>query len=221
MSTIIKICGLRTPETLSAASHAGADWVAFNFFPASPRFVSLDEARLLGAQVKHPTKKVALVVNADDAAIADIISGLKPDFLQLHGTETPERVAAVRATFGLPVIKAIGIGDADDLVAMRRFESVADWLLMDAKPPKGAVLPGGNGVRFDWKLLAGLDLAKPFMVSGGLDPSNVAEALLVSGAQGVDVSSGVESAPGVKDPDRIKAFIEAAREADRIRLGKD
>ena len=195
--------------------------MAFNFFAPSPRFVSLDEARSLGAEVTHPTKKVALVVNADDAALSAIVEALKPDLLQLHGAETPERMAAIRATFGLPVIKAFGIADADDLIALRPYESVADWLLLDAKPPKGAALPGGNGVRFDLKLLAGLDLAKPFMVSGGLDPANVAEALLVSGAQGVDVSSGVESAPGVKDPERIKAFIHAAREADRLRLGKD
>jgi len=171
--------------------------------------------------VQRRAKKIALMVDADDDAIAAIVDALRPDMLQLHGSEAPERVAAIRATFGLPLIKAVGISDSDDIKAARSYESVADWLLLDAKPPKGADLPGGNGVRFDWNLLAGLDLAKPFMVSGGLDPANVAEALRVSNAQGVDVSSGVESTPGVKDPARIKAFIEAAREADRIRLGRN
>jgi len=160
------------------------------------------------------------MVDANDDAIAAIVDALRPDMLQLHGSEAPERVASIRATFGLPLIKAVGISDSDDIKAARSYESVADWLLLDAKPPKDAVLPGGNGVRFDWSLLAGLDLAKPFMVSGGLDPANVAEAIGVSNAQGVDVSSGVESAPGIKDAARIKAFIEAAREADRIRLGR-
>jgi phosphoribosylanthranilate isomerase len=221
MSTIIKICGLKTPETLAAAINAGADWVAFNFFMPSPRFVPLEVARLLGYQVKHPVKKIALLVDSDDDAIAAIIDALKPDMLQLHGSEAPERVAAIRATFGLPLIKAVGISNSDDIKTARGYETVADWLLLDAKPPKGADLPGGNGVRFDWHLLAGLDLAKPFMVSGGLDPANIAEAIRISAAQGVDVSSGVESAPGVKDPVRIKAFIEAAREADKARLGRN
>jgi len=221
MSTIIKICGLKTPETLAVALNAGADWVGFVFFAKSPRHITHHEAQALGNLVQGRAKKIALMVDADDDAIAAIVDALRPDMLQLHGSEAPERVASIRATFGLPLIKAVGISDSDDIKAARSYESVADWLLLDAKPPKGADLPGGNGVRFDWNLLAGLDLAKPFMISGGLDPANVAEALRVSNAQGVDVSSGVESAPGVKDPVRIKAFIEAAREADRIRLGRN
>ena len=213
MSLIIKICGLKTPETLEAAIAAGADWVGFVFFAKSPRNVSLDEAKAFGQIVGSRAKKVALSVDADDAALADIEKALKPDFHQLHGHETSARVAAIRAKFGRPVIKAIGIAEAGDLEAARAYETAADWLLLDAKPPKNAALPGGNGLTFDWQLLAGLDLEKPFMVSGGLDPSNVGEAIATSHPAGVDVSSGVETAPGVKDPAKIRAFIEAARRA--------
>lgn len=213
MSLIVKICGLKTPETLEAAITAGADWVGFVFFAKSPRNVSLDEAKALGQIVGSRAKKVALSVDADDAALADIEKALKPDFHQLHGHETPARVAAIRAKFGRPVIKAIGIAEAADLETARAYETAADWLLLDAKPPKNAALPGGNGLTFDWQLLAGLDLEKPFMVSGGLDPSNVGEAIAISHPAGVDVSSGVETAPGVKDPAKIRAFIEAARRA--------
>ena len=213
MSLIVKICGLKTPETLEAAITAGADWVGFVFFAKSPRNVSLDEAKALGKIVGSRAKKVALSVDADDAALADIEKALKPDFHQLHGHETPARVAAIRAKFGRPVIKAIGIAEAADLETARAYETAADWLLLDAKPPKNAALPGGNGLTFDWQLLAGLDLEKPFMVSGGLDPSNVGEAIAISHPAGVDVSSGVETAPGVKDPAKIRAFIEAARRA--------
>lgn len=213
MSLIVKICGLKTPETLEAAITAGADWVGFVFFAKSPRNVSLDEAKALGKIVGSRAKKVALSVDADDAALADIEKALKPDFHQLHGHETPARVAAIRARFGRPVIKAIGIAEAADLETARAYETAADWLLLDAKPPKNAALPGGNGLTFDWQLLAGLDLEKPFMVSGGLDPSNVGEAIAISHPAGVDVSSGVETAPGVKDPAKIRAFIEAARRA--------
>jgi len=213
MSLIIKICGLKTPETLEAAIAAGADWVGFVFFAKSPRNVSLDEAEALGQIVGSRAKKVVLSVDADDAALADIEKALKPDFHQLHGHETPERVAAIRAKFGRPVIKAIGIAEAADLETARDYETATDWLLLDAKPPKNATLPGGNGLTFDWQLLAGLDLEKPFMVSGGLDPSNVGEAIAISHPAGVDVSSGVETAPGVKDPAKIRAFIELARRA--------
>lgn len=213
MSLIVKICGLKTPETLEAAITAGADWVGFVFFAKSPRNVSLDEAKAIGKIVGSRAKKVALSVDADDAALADIEKALKPDFHQLHGHETPARVAAIRARFGRPVIKAIGIAEAADLETARAYETAADWLLLDAKPPKNAALPGGNGLTFDWQLLAGLDLEKPFMVSGGLDPSNVGEAIAISHPAGVDVSSGVETAPGVKDPAKIRAFIEAARRA--------
>ncbi len=221
MALTIKICGLKTHESLQAALDAGANWVGFVFFSKSPRHVSLEEAKLLGAAVKGRAVKVALMVDADDAAIAAIIAALQPDMLQLHGHESPARVAAIRATFGLPVIKAVGVAGAVDLIEARQYEKIADWLLLDAKPPKDATLPGGNGVPFDWNLLAGLDLAKPFMVSGGLDPSNVAKAIAISHAAGVDVSSGVESAPGVKDIGKINAFMVAAREAGKTALGKD
>ena len=220
MATVIKICGLSTPDTLDAAIHAGADWVAFNFFPKSPRYVSLIEARTLNRYVAGRVKTVALLVDPDDAALEAVIEAVHPDLIQLHGKETPERVEAIKARFGLPIIKAVGVSEASDIEAARAY-SAADWLLLDAKPPKDATLPGGNGVAFDWKLLAGLDLAKPFMVSGGLDPSNVAEAIAISNAAGVDVSSGVESAPGVKDVARINAFIKAARLADQSGHGKD
>lgn len=213
MSLIIKICGLKTPETLEAAIAAGADWVGFVFFAKSPRNVLLDEAKVLGQIVGSRAKKVALSVDADDAALADIEKALTPDLHQLHGHEAPERVAAIRARFGRPVIKAVGIAEAADLEAARAYETAADWLLLDAKPPKNAALPGGNGLPFDWQLLAGLDLQKPFMVSGGLDPSNVGEAIAISHPAGVDVSSGVETAPGIKDAAKIRAFIEAARRA--------
>jgi phosphoribosylanthranilate isomerase len=215
MSMIIKICGLKTPETLDAAIEAGADWVGFVFFPKSPRHVTHDLARMLGQIAGARVKKVALSVDADDAALDAIEKALSPDFHQLHGHESPERVAAIRERFGRPVIKALGIAEAADIKAARAYTPAADWLLLDAKPPKNADLPGGNGVSFDWRLLAGLDLEKPFMVSGGLDPSNVGQAIAISRPAGVDVSSGVETAPGLKDPAKIRAFIEAARAASR------
>jgi phosphoribosylanthranilate isomerase len=212
MPLTIKICGLRTSETLDAAVQAGADWVAFNFFAKSPRSVSLDEARMLSRHLAHRAKAVALLVDPDDASLEAVIDAAHPDFIQLHGKETPDRVAAIKARFGLPLIKAVGVSEAADIEAARAY-SAADWILLDAKPPKGADLPGGNGVRFDWNLLFGLDLGKPFMVSGGLDPSNVGTAIRLSHPAGVDVASGVESAPGVKDRSKIAAFVTAARQA--------
>ncbi len=213
MSTLVKICGLRTPETLDAALDAGADMVGFVFFPKSPRHVSTAEAAMLGARTGDRARKVALTVDASDDELAAIVDALHPDILQLHGHETPARTAAVRARFGLPVMTVVGVSAPDDLAGIAERAAAADLVLFDAKPPKDAALPGGNGVSFDWNILAGLDLGKPFMVSGGLDAGNVAEALARTGAGGADVSSGVESAPGVKDPRRIKAFIEAARHA--------
>ena len=155
-------------------------------------------------------------MDADDATLMAIETALAPDIHQLHGHETPERVAALRARFGHPVMKAVGIGGAEDLQTAKSYQTGADWLLLDAKPPKNAILPGGNGVAFDWRLLAGLDLEKPFMVSGGLDPANVGEAIALSRPAGVDISSGVETAPGVKDPEKIRAFVAAARAAERV-----
>ena len=212
MDLTVKICGLRTPETLHAAIEAGADWVGFVFFPKSPRHVSLDEARALGPLVAGRAQKVALLVDAPDAMIADVIAALQPDFLQLHGHETPERVGEIKQRFGVPLIKAVGIAGQDDLIQARAYERVVDWMLYDAKPPKQAVLPGGNGVSFDWTLLKEAGKQHHFMLSGGLDADNVANALAITGAAGVDVSSGVESAPGIKDTKRIKAFMAAVRQ---------
>lgn len=215
MSLIIKICGLKTPETLEAAIAAGTDWVGFVFFPKSPRHVTLELAKELGRIAGTRVKKIALSVDADDAALDAIEAALNPDMHQLHGHESPKRIGSVRARSGRKIIKAVGIADAVDLQTARTFSDAADWLLLDAKPPKNAVHPGGNGMPFDWQLLAGLDLEKPFMVSGGLDPSNVGDAIAISRPAGVDVSSGVETAPGIKDPEKIRAFVAAARAAAR------
>ena len=213
MDLTVKLCGLRTPETLHAAIEAGADWVGFVFFPKSPRHVSLDEAKALAPLVAGRAKKVALLVDPSDTMIAGVIAALQPDFLQLHGHETPERVSEIKQRFGVPLIKAVGIAGQDDLIRARAYESMVDWMLYDAKPPKQAVLPGGNGVSFDWTLLKDAGKQHHFMLSGGLDAGNVANALAITGAAGVDVSSGVESAPGIKDPERIKAFMAAVRQS--------
>lgn len=210
---LIKICGLSTPETLEAALAAGADMVGFVFFEKSPRHIGYDLAARLGAQVSGRARKTALSVDADDARLDAIVAALAPDGLQLHGKESPERVAAVKARYGLPVLKAIGVSGAADLERAAAYHGVADWLLLDAKPPKDAAHPGGNGVTFDWTLLKHLDRTLPFMLSGGLDPANVAEAIRISTPDGVDVSSGVEDRPGVKNPDKIRAFVETARRA--------
>ncbi len=212
MSLIIKICGLSTQETLDAALTAGADMVGFVFFDKSPRYISLETARGLGGQVGGTALKVALTVDADDATLAAIIAELKPQLLQLHGTETPERVFDVRTRFGLPVMKAVGLAQKEDLAAIAPFEAVADWLLLDAKAAPDATLPGGNGEAFDWGLLHDLKIAKPWLLAGGLRPENVATAIGISGAPGIDVSSGVESLPGVKDVAKIRAFIANARQ---------
>jgi phosphoribosylanthranilate isomerase len=211
MTLLVKICGLSTPETLDAALEAGADMVGFMFFPRSPRNVSLHAARDLGARVKGRAEKVAITVDADDATLADIVDMLQPDLLQLHGKETPARVGAIRQRFGLPAMKVLGIESRADLGAIPLYATIADRLLFDARAPRDATRPGGLGKPFDWRLLEGLDPSIPFMLSGGLDAGNVAQALRVSRAAGVDVSSGVESAPGVKDPEKIRAFISAAR----------
>jgi phosphoribosylanthranilate isomerase len=213
ISLLIKICGLRTEEALDAALDAGADLVGFVFFAPSPRNLDLATARALGARVKGRAEKVALTVDADDALLAAIVAALAPDMLQLHGRESPERVAAVKARFGLPVMKAIPIEEARDLAIVPAYARVTDRLLFDARPPRDATRPGGLGRPFDWRLLQNLDPGLPFMLSGGLDAGNVAEALRITRAPGVDVSSGVERAPGEKDPEKIRAFIRAAREA--------
>jgi phosphoribosylanthranilate isomerase len=209
----IKICGLSTAEALETALDAGADMVGFVFFEASPRNIGLEHARRLGARVRGRAKKVALTVDATDDQLARIIEALAPDMLQLHGREEVDRVVVVRTRFGLPVIKALPVAAREDLAPVRLYAKVADRLLFDARAPRGATRPGGLGKAFDWHLLANLDAGLPFMLSGGLDARNVAEALRITRAGGVDVSSGVERAPGRKDPEKIRAFIRAARAA--------
>lgn len=209
----IKICGLRTKETLAAALDGGASHVGFIFFPKSPRNISPEDAGRLRQAARGRAKVVAVTVDADDAALDAIIAAMNPDLLQLHGKETPERVAAVKARFGLPVVKALPVGTASDLDAARPYAGIADRFLFDAKPPKGSELPGGNGVSYDWRILAGLDLGAGYFLSGGLDAGNVGEAIRLALPAGIDVSSGVESAPGVKDLGRIDAFFRAVRAA--------
>ena len=211
MSVLVKICGLKTPEALDVALEAGADMVGFVFFPPSPRHVGLAAAAELGRRVGDRARKVALIVDADDILLKSITDALRPDLLQLHGAETPARVQAIKARFGLPVMKAIAVEARADLAAVKLYDTVADRLLFDARAPREATRPGGLGKPFDWHLLEELDLAVPYMLSGGLDPDNVAAALRITSAPGVDVSSGVERAPGEKDHDKIRAFIRAAR----------
>lgn len=211
MVLTIKICGLRTPEALDAALDAGADLVGFVFFPPSPRHLGLEAARTLAARVKGRAGIVALTVDANDEMLLDIVTAVRPDMLQLHGDETPERVVAVRTRYGRPVMKAMPVAARADLSPVREYAGVADRLIFDARAPKDANRPGGLGKPFDWRLLQGVDPGIPFMLSGGLDPGNVAEAIAVTSAPGIDVSSGVERTPGVKDPERIRAFIRMAR----------
>src|SRR5580765_2702233 len=211
MALLVKICGLKTPDALDAALDAGADMVGFVFFPPSPRNLGIEAARALGERVQGRAKKVALSVDATDAELDRVVEALKPDMLQLHGKETPERVVAVRGRFGLPVMKALPVETRADLSPIHRYAKVADWLLFDGRAPREATRPGGLGKTFDWTVLENLNLEVPFMLSGGLDASNVAEALQITRAPAVDVSSGVERAPGEKDPDKIRAFIRAAR----------
>lgn len=214
MDNLVKICGLSTPEALDAALSAGADWVGFVRFARSPRHVDLDVGRELSGQARGRALRVVLLVDAQDAEIADAVEALQPDLLQLHGHETPERVAAIRKAFGRPVVKALGVAETSDLAALEAYEHAVDHLLLDAKPPRGAgALPGGNGLPFDWRLLVGLDPSLSFMLSGGLTPDNVAEAIRLTGSRAVDVSSGVEVRPGIKDPAKIEAFVKAARAA--------
>ena len=212
---LVKICGLSTRETLDAALDAGADMVGFVFFPPSPRHLSLETARELGKRAGRRAMKVALTVDADDATLENIVEVLKPDILQLHGHETVARLRDVKRKFGLQVMKAMPVEGAADLVSLPGYAAVADRILFDARPPKGATRPGGLGSVFDWHVLENLALELPFMVSGGLNPDNVADAVRVTGAGGVDVSSGVERAPGIKDVEMIGAFIRAARASER------
>ena len=221
MTTQIKICGLSTPEAVDRAADLGADMAGFIFFEKSPRNVPIETAAVLAERARaRGLKTVAVTVDMDDAGLAKIVSAVKPDWLQLHGGESPERAAELKARFGLPVMKALAIREAPDLDRIAPFKGVADRLLFDAKPPKGSDLPGGNGVCFDWRLLDTLDAATSYMLSGGLTKDNVGEALDTSGATMVDVSSGVESAPGIKDLGMMNDFVRAVRTAD-ARTGKD
>ncbi len=213
-SLVVKICGLSTPEALDVALDAGADMVGFVFFPRSPRHLALATARALGWRVRGRAQKVALTVDADEQFLDAVIRALQPDILQLHGMESADRVAAIRQTFGLPVMKALPVAVKSDLDRIARYAAVADRLLFDARAPLEATRPGGLGRTFDWSLLAGLEPGVPFMLSGGLDAGNVGEAVRSTRAPGVDVSSGVERAPGEKDPDKIRAFVRAVRAAD-------
>ena len=207
----VKICGISEPVALNAAIAAGARYVGFVFFEKSPRHVSIETARDLALLVPAGVAKVALTVNADNAYLDAITAQVPLDMLQLHGNETPERMAELRARYGLPLMKAVGIADAGDVAALDVYGRVADQLLVDTKAPKGANLPGGNGQSFDWGLIAGRRWPVPWMLAGGLTIDNVAEAARLTGATQVDISSGVESAPGVKDPKLIAAFIAAAQ----------
>jgi phosphoribosylanthranilate isomerase len=213
MTPTVKICGLSTGLTLDAALDAGADMVGFVFFPKSPRHIDWATARALGRRVERRAKIVALSVDADDDTLKRIVDALSPDLMQLHGQETPARVKEIRERFARPTMKAIGVAARSDLAQAEPYEGVAGVLLIDAKPPKDAVLPGGNGRPFDWSLTRDFRPSVPWLLSGGLDPDSVAAAIALSGASGVDVSSGVESAPGVKDAGKIKAFVAAARRA--------
>src|SRR5882724_11574350 len=218
MSLLVKICGLSTRETLDVALGSGADMVGFVFFSPSPRHISLETARELGKQAKGRAVKVALTVDADDAALGNIVESLHPDILQLHGQETTARLRDIKAKFGLPLMKVLSVATAADLAPLAGYADVADHILFVTRAPKGATRPGGLGAVFDWHLLEKLDLKLPFMVSGGLNAGNVADAVRVTRAGGVDVSSSVEHSPGIKDPDMIRDFIRAARACEELMI---
>jgi phosphoribosylanthranilate isomerase len=216
MDIRVKICGLQEPAHVVAAAEAGAAYVGFVFFEKSPRHVGLEQARDLALAAPVGLAKVALVVDAGDDFLDRLVAHVPLDMLQLHGRESPERVAEIRARYGLPVMKAVGIAEEADLAALQTYGAVADQLLVDAKPPKGATLPGGNGLAFDWRLVNRKYWPCPWMLAGGLTPENVAEAIRMTGARQVDVSSGVESAPGVKDAGLIRDFVAAATGAGAV-----
>jgi phosphoribosylanthranilate isomerase len=207
----VKICGITSPEAVDAAVQAGAAFGGLVFHPKSPRNLDIERAARLAAQMRGKLKVVTLLADPSDEQLAAVVKAVSPDFLQLHGAESARRTAYVRGKFNIPVIKALPVAEAADLAAAAEYESVADMLMFDAKAPKGAERPGGHGAAFDWKLLAGKNFSKPWFLAGGLDPDNVARAIELSGAKFVDVSSGVESAPGVKDPARIHSFLNATK----------
>lgn len=219
MKTLIKICGLKTQEAVDRAVSNGASHIGFIFFPKSPRHIEPADAAVLADAVRGRAKIVAVTVDADSDQLDEIVDTLKPDVLQLHGNESPEKVLTVKAVYGLPVMKAFSIRDADDLKRIDAYMGIADTFLFDAKPPKGSDLPGGNGVSFDWRLLSGLDSDIEYMLSGGLNAGNIADALTVSGVRALDVSSGVESQPGVKDLGLMDEFFQAVRASESANTG--
>lgn len=211
MKVSVKICGISDARGLIAAVDAGASYVGFVFFRRSPRYVTLETAAELAAALPRTVTPVGLFVSPTESDLDAVLSHVRLGMVQLHGRETPERVDAVRAAFGLPVIKALGVSTAQDIRAAQAYEDHADWLLFDAKAPKSATRPGGNAVSFDWSLMKSYTGATPWMLAGGLTPRNVAKAVRESGARAVDVSSGVETRPGVKSPAKIRAFLNAAK----------
>jgi phosphoribosylanthranilate isomerase len=213
MAILVKICGINSVEAADAAVRAHADFVGLNFHPKSPRFVAPEQAQSLAARMRHRTKLVALVVDPTDEMLAGVVTVTRPDYIQLHGAETPARVAAIRSRFNLPVIKVLPIAEPADFASLVAYEESADMMLFDARPPSGADRTGGHGAAFDWQILRGRKFSRPWMLAGGLTPDNVARAIVVSEAPGVDTASGVESAPGRKDADKIAAFVTAARNA--------
>jgi phosphoribosylanthranilate isomerase len=213
MGIQVKICGITTVAAADAAVAAGADYAGLVFHRGSPRFLDPHQAGALAARLRGRLRLVALLADAGDDAIAGIVTVVKPDFLQLHGEETPDRVGAIKSRFGIDVIKAISVADVGDFAGVAAHADAADMLLFDAKAPTSAVRPGGHGATFDWQLLRGRTFVRPWLLAGGLSSDNVARAIAISGAPGVDVSSGVESAPGVKAPELIHAFVNAARNA--------
>ena len=210
-SVAVKICGLTSSGAIEAAVEAGAAYGGLVFHPNSPRHVALDQVRALADQMRGRIRIVALIADQDDAGIETLLKTVRPDFLQLHGGESARRTAYIRGKFGVPVIKALPVAVSSDLAAAAKFENAADMLMFDAKPPKDALRSGGHGAAFDWKILQGRSFGKPWFLAGGLTPENVARAISLSGAEQVDVSSGVESAPGVKDAARIRDFLNATK----------
>jgi len=215
MPVQVKICGINSAPAADAVLRAGADFGGLVFFAKSPRHLSLEQGRMLADRMRGRLRLAALVVDENDAALAAIASQVKPDFFQLHGKETPERTAQIRSRFGIPVIKAIPVSQADDLAKASAYDDVAEMFLFDAVPVAGASRPGGHGAAFDWRILEGRTFARPWLLAGGLNPQNIGRAIAVSGANMVDVSSGVESAPGLKSPDRIAEFVAAAKQTVR------
>ena len=213
MAIDIKICGLKTEEAMAAALDGGASHVGFIFFEKSPRNIEIAEAARLRRAARGRAQAVAVSVDADDAMLERIVEGMRPDLLQFHGKESPERIARLKERFGLPVMKAISVREKGDLDLLPAYRGIADRFLLDAKPPAGAELPGGNGLPFDWSILASLDGKVDYMLSGGLNAANIGQAMATARPRGIDVSSGVERAPGIKDPDLIRAFFSAVRSA--------